>query len=170
MENLRIYKVKDGYIRYLHSRDPKVQYNKGAQRPYVGVVLKVGRFSYFVPMESPKLNHAKIKNGKHILKLDNGKYGLLGFNNMIPVHKNALIEFDIAKEENEKYKRLLQRQAEICNRKKADIVNRANLTYIDVISKENDFLVKISCDFKKLERACKQYNPNYSSKRANSNI
>lgn len=28
MENLHIYKVSDHYIRYLHSRDHKVQYNK----------------------------------------------------------------------------------------------------------------------------------------------
>lgn len=69
MENLHIYKVSDHYIRYLHSRDHKVQYNKNARRPYVGVVFKFGGFNYFVPMESPKENHAKIKPGKHILKL-----------------------------------------------------------------------------------------------------
>lgn len=31
MENLHIYKVSDHYIRYLHSRDHKVQYNKNAR-------------------------------------------------------------------------------------------------------------------------------------------
>ena len=54
MEALRIYKVNDSYISYLHSRDNKVQYNKNAKRPYVGVVFSFGGYKYFVPMESPK--------------------------------------------------------------------------------------------------------------------
>ena len=33
MERLRIYKVSDHYVRFLQSRDPKVQYNKGNRRP-----------------------------------------------------------------------------------------------------------------------------------------
>ena len=98
MESLRIYKIKNKYIRYLHSIDSKVQYNKSAKRPYVGVVFSFAGFKYFVPMESPKPNHSKIKSGKHILKLKNGEYGLLGFNNMIPVHKDALIRFDVSEE------------------------------------------------------------------------
>lgn len=162
MENLHIYKVSDHYIRYLHSRDHKVQYNKNARRPYVGVVFKFGGFNYFIPMESPKENHAKIKPGKHILKLKNGRYGLLGFNNMIPVHKDALIDFDISAEEDEKYKRLLQHQVETCNRMKADIINHAQMTYFDVVSSKNKFLTGISCDFKKLEKACKEYNINFA--------
>lgn len=161
METLRLYRVEDVYIRYLHSRDCKVQYNKDARRPYVGVVLDFGGFKYFVPMESPKPNHVKIKSGKHILKLKNGEYGLLGFNNMIPVHKDALIEFDINDERDEKYKKLLQRQILICNRMKADILNHAQMTYFDVVNLKNKFLIEISCDFRNLEMACKQYKKDY---------
>lgn len=169
MESLKIYKVSEQYIRYLNSRDSKVQFNKNARRPYVGVVFTFGRFKYFVPMESPKPNHKNIKSGKHILKLDGGLYGMLGFNNMIPVHNDALIEFDINAEPDEKYKRLLQHQAELCNRKKADILNHAQMTYFDVTSGNNKFLVNISCDFKKLEKACREYKkdfkPNEKSKK-----
>ncbi len=165
MENLRIYKVNDRYIRYLHSKDSKVQYNKNARRPYVGVVFTWHGFKYFVPMESPKSNHENIKSGKHILKLKNGKYGLLGFNNMIPVHKDALIEFDIDAEQDEKYRTLLQRQAEICNRNKADIINHAQMTYFDVVEQTNKFLMSISCDFRKLEQACKNYKKDYVYKK-----
>ena len=113
MKSLRLYKVEDRYIRYLHSRDNR-----------------------------------KIKSGKHILKLKNGEYGMLGFNNMIPVHKDALIEFDINSETDEKYRRLLQRQVDVCNRMKADILDHAQKTYFDVTTNRNDFLVSISCDFK----------------------
>lgn len=85
MNNLRIYRVDDRYIRFLKSRDHRVQDNKNKRRPYVGIVLTVGQYEYFVPMESPKPNHANIKSGKHIMRLDGGRLGLLGFNNMIPV-------------------------------------------------------------------------------------
>lgn len=159
LENLRIYRIDDRYIRFLRSRDGKVQDNKNRRRPYVGVVLLIGGYQYFVPMESPKPNHQNIKPGKHILKLDNGNLGLLGFNNMVPVHKDALIVFNIDKEPDENYRNLLKRQAAICNRMKADILNHASRTYFDVVNNKNKFLVNISCDFKKLEKACKDYKP-----------
>ena len=164
MENLRIYRISDHYVRYLHSRDSKVQFNKGSRRPYVGVVLRVGGYKYFVPMESPRANHVNIKPGKHIIKLDGGKMGLLGFNNMIPVPKEALIEFDIAAEPDVKYRELLKRQASLCNRMKADILNQASATYYDVVNDKNKFLVGISCDFKTLEIASKKYKKDYKPK------
>ena len=148
----------------MHGRDPKVQYNKGAKRPYVGVVFTFAGFQYFVPMESPKPNHASIKPGKHIIKLDGGRYGMLGFNNMIPVHKDALIEFDIGAEPDQKYRELLKRQATLCNRIKADILNHAQMTYFDVVQNKNKFLVAISCDFKALEKACRAYRKDYKPK------
>jgi len=163
MQTLRIYKVDDKYIRYLNGKDNRVQYNKDAKRPYVGVVFTFAGYQYFVPMESPKPNHASIKPGKHIIKLDGGQYGLLGFNNMIPVHKDALVEYDINAEKNIKYKTLLQRQVTVCNRIRADILNHAQMTYFDVVNEKNKFLVGISCDFKKLEQACKKYDPNHQN-------
>lgn len=164
MESLRIYRISDHYIRYMNSRDSKVQYNKGAKRPYIGVVFSFGGFKYFVPMESPKPNHVNIKAGKHILKLDNGKYGILGFNNMMPVHKDVLIELNINAEPDQKYRELLKRQASLCNRMKADILNHAQMTYFDVVRGKNKFLLSISCDFKALEAACKKYRKDYTAK------
>lgn len=111
MNALRIYRVTDHYIAFLHSRDSRVQFNKQTSRPYVGVVLHVGEFKYFVPMESPKPHHKKIKPGTHILKMDDGRLGLLGFNNMIPVRDDVLITFDIAEEPDADYSALLQKQA-----------------------------------------------------------
>lgn len=165
MESLRIYRISDHYIRFLRSKDSRVQYNKGNRRPYVGVVLKVGGCQYFVPMESPKANHKNIKPGKHILQLGGGRYGQLGFNNMVPVHKDALIEFDFASEPDEAYRELLKRQAAICNRMKADILDHAQRTYFDVVNQKNKFLMSISCDFKALENACKSYKKDYKPKK-----
>lgn len=164
MESLKIYRVEEKYIRFLKSRDDKVQDNKGRRRPYVGVVLYVGSYKYFVPMESPKPNHANLKPGRHILKLDEGRLGLLGFNNMIPVPDSALIQFDIDNEPDEKYAELLRRQASYINRNKAAVYSHASSTYFHVVTKKTDFLRGISCNFPKLEKACDQYNPNRNSK------
>lgn len=157
MERLRLYKITENYVNYLHGVDSRVQYNKGAKRPYVGIVFTFGGFQYFVPMESPKPNHANIKPGKHILRIEGGKYGLLGFNNMIPVPKDAIIEYDINSEPDLKYRQLLLHQIASCNRMKADILNHAQLTYFDVIRNKNKFLAGISCNFAELEKACKGY-------------
>ena len=48
MENLRIYRITDHYVRYLNGTDSRVQYNKNAKRPYVGVVFTFGKFKHFV--------------------------------------------------------------------------------------------------------------------------
>ena len=44
---------------------------------------------------------------------------------------------------------------------KADILDHAQKTYFDVIKKKNKFLMKISCDFLALEKACKAYKKDY---------
>ena len=170
MEQLQIYKIEDKYVRFLKSRDSRVQDNKGRKRPYVGVVLYVGSYQYFVPMESPKPNHASIKPGKHIMKLDDGKLGLLGFNNMIPVPASALISFDIDAEPDPSYAELLRRQASYINRAKADVLNHASQTYYSVVTQKNAFLSSICCDFSKLEKACDRYNPNFIHKQTTGKI
>ncbi len=164
MDNFKLFKIEDKYINYLKGCDSRVQNNKNKRRPYVGVVLIVGNCKYFVPMESPKPNHENIKAGTHILKLDNGHLGLLGFNNMIPVHESAIVTFDINQEPDKQYRELLKRQVSYINRKKADIYDRASKTYYKATKGNNRFLSNICCDFKKLEQACKYYDPNYSNK------
>ena len=166
MESLKIYRITEKYVRFLNTVDSRVQYNKGARRPYVGIVLTVGSYRYFVPMESPKPNHKNLKASVHIMPLAGGRYGILGFNNMIPVPTTALISFDIDKEPDRKYAELLKRQASYINKHKSDVFDRASRTYYLATTKNKDsFFVKVCCDFKKLESACGRYNPNYSPKR-----
>ncbi len=164
MENLKLYRINNKYIRYLQGCDSRVQNNKNQRRPYVGIVLCVSSYNYFVPMESPKANHNNVKSGIHILKLDDGKLGMLGFNNMIPVHESALISFDIDQEPDERYAELLRRQISYMNKRKADIFYHASKTYYKATKGNIKFLNEICCDFKKLENACNHYNPNYSKK------
>jgi len=157
LDKLRIYRIREGFIEFLHERDKKVQYNKGERRPYLGVVMEVGGHKYFVPMESPKPNHAKIKNGVHIMRIDGGKYGLLGFNNMVPAKEFFLVPFDIAAEPDEQYRNLLWNQLDFCNKHREEIAEHARKTYEGVTEKHIPFLMKISCDFKLLEKEYVKY-------------
>ncbi|MDY3015360.1 MAG: type III toxin-antitoxin system ToxN/AbiQ family toxin [Evtepia sp.] len=162
MDQLKIYRIADKYIRFLRSIDQRVQYNKNARRPYVGVVLIVGSYRYFVPMESPKENHKAIKPSKHIFPIDSGKYGILGFNNMLPVPSDALELIQIEAENDRKYAELLKRQISFINRNKAEIYDRAQKTYFRATTKnKNSFFRKICCDFKRLERASNQYRSSF---------
>lgn len=161
METLKLYHVSDKYISFLKSRDSRVQHNKNKSRPYVGVVLYVGAYRYFVPMESPKPNHKNIRAGVHIMRIENGAMGILGFNNMIPVNDDALIPFNIDTDiKDDQYAELLRRQVSFINRRKADVLNHATKTYYSAVSGKNRFLSSVCCDFKKLERACDRYDPN----------
>ena len=102
MSKFKFVHVSEKYIKYLHSVDNRVQFNKDQRRPYVGIVLSIKQMNYYVPLESPKKNHANIKSNGPILKLDDGKLGIMGFNNMIPVNAKCLIDFDILSLTDEK--------------------------------------------------------------------
>ena len=160
LNNLRLYKIDINYIKYLYSFDNRVQYNPdredvySAKRPYLGVVLKIDKYDYFVPLEHPRQSHQTMKNNIFIFKIHNGKYGILGFNNMIPVKKEQLIEFDINKE-NARYKQILISQYHFCNKHSKEIEEKANETYNRSI--KNHFMKKICCDFRLLEKKSEEY-------------
>ena len=164
MKRFKFFHINEKYIRYLHSGDYRVQFNKGERRPYVGIVLRINDIQYYVPLESPKENHSKIRSGGPVLKLDNGKLGIMGFNNMIPVPDEALIHFDFVDIEDQKYRNLLINQLDYCNRNKELIHHRAETTYRKVITGKVPHYTKICCDYKKLERMCINYDPCYKTK------
>lgn len=164
MAKFKFYHIQEKYINYLHSIDNRVQMNKGEHRPYVGVVLSVNGMSYYVPLESPKPNHANLKSGGPVLKLDNGRLGIMGFNNMIPVVPACLLPFDFKDIQDEKYKMLLINQLNYCEKNAELIVHRAEVTYRKAVSGCAPFYTKICCNFKKLERKASLYDPNYVPK------
>lgn len=157
MEKLRLYHIREGYVEFLHKIDYRVQWNKGQRRPYVGIVLKVNGYDYYVPLESPKPNHANIKSGGPVLKLDNGLLGIMGFNNMIPVKKYQLLEFNILEEADEQYRNLLLKQLAYCEKNRGLILSRAETTYRKATDGKNPFYRRVCCDFKRLEQNCDKY-------------
>ena len=95
------------------------------------------------------------------MKLDEGRLGVMGFNNMIPVLDSCLIKFDIQAVRDTKYKMLLLNQLEYCNKNRDLILQRAQTTYRRALSRKIPLYQKVCCNFEKLERKSKRYDPNY---------
>ena len=65
MEELLFYTVDRNYIRYLSEFESHISYNKdeiGHSRPYLGIVLRIEKYEYFVPLYSYKKHYEKYKN------------------------------------------------------------------------------------------------------------
>ena len=65
-EKLKLVKINSEYCDYLRRFDKRVPYNfdKKINRPFVGILFKVGNCKYFALLSSPKEKHLKMKNIK----------------------------------------------------------------------------------------------------------
>jgi len=106
IDKLNFYTVSDEYINYLYQFDNKIPYNKNSKRPYVGIVLKINNLNYFAPLFSPKKSHSKYSDNPTYMKIGSN-YGIIRFNNMIPVPQSELKYLNINNIKDQKYKMLL---------------------------------------------------------------
>ena len=97
--NFKIVKVDYKYCDYLRKFNNKVCYNSGLKelRPFIGILFAVNNFEYFAPLSSTKLKHKNMKNNIDIIKINCGEYGVVNFNNMIPVSSENYELFDLNK-------------------------------------------------------------------------
>ena len=72
METLKIYSVTDEYINYLRTSYPNVYSNKQDTRVhtrnYVGVVIKVENYNYYLPLSSPKETDYQVAGDGKVIK------------------------------------------------------------------------------------------------------
>ncbi|MBD5519859.1 MAG: type III toxin-antitoxin system ToxN/AbiQ family toxin [Lachnospiraceae bacterium] len=157
-DNIRIYGVKDSYIKYLSQYQEHLFLHEGGSpgRKYIGVVFEINNLSYFAPLSSFKLKHKKMKESVDFIKIKD--YAVININNMIPVPKGQLIELNINAEKNPHYKFLLQAESREINRQKSRIRKNAEIVYnhkkrngnlTPLAKRTNDFemLEKLSRDF-----------------------
>ena len=135
---MKFYNIKDEYINYLKKYDAKVVDNKKGKRPYVGVVLEIEGIKYYTPFTLPKEKHRKMKNTKDFRKINQGIYGAINFNNMIPVVDSALLLIDIDAMEDSKYQRLLQNQYKCIKADREQIGYKTMNAYKDFLRKMNN--------------------------------
>ena len=163
--NLRFYRADVAYCDFLRQSDPCVPYIQDEKhaRPFVGVLLTVNGLDYFAPLSSPKPKHKSMKNQVDFMKINNGKWGAINFNNMIPIHTSCLKVVDMKVSQSDDiaetaYKNLLANQLSWCNSNKAGILARAAKLYNIIINKQAwPELAKRCCDFLKDEEQYRAY-------------
>lgn len=160
MNKLNFYIVKEKYILYMREFDRRISknYAEKSKRPFIGIILEVNEVLYFAPFTSPKKKHLKMKNKVDFLKIDEGKLGAINFNNMIPVPIEQCIKIDVENEKDNKYKMLLYKQINWCNKNTKMILHRAELLYNKVINnKLPKNIIDRCCNFRLLEEKSKNY-------------
>ena len=164
-KNFKIVKVDAIYCDYLRDYDSKVPYNAGTKilRPYIGVLFTINNCEYFAPLSSPKPKHKNLKNTIDILKINQGEYGVINFNNMIPINESNYIEFDLNKIPKDKKEmlriNLLKNQLRWLTSNKKEVINKSKLLY-DLYTKNKlpQNVKDRCCNFILLEEKCKEYN------------
>ncbi|MFI3206070.1 MAG: type III toxin-antitoxin system ToxN/AbiQ family toxin [Clostridia bacterium] len=157
--------VNTDYCNYLRKSDPRVPYtmDKKSIRPFVGIVFTVNNHNYYAPLTSPKQKHISMKNQVDFLKINDGKWGAINFNNMIPVPSELLNKIELRHYENDSveeqhYKNLLANQLSWCNSNKDKIIKQAEKLYIMITSnKAREALLNRCCNFKLDEENCLKY-------------
>ena len=161
----KIVMVDSKYCDYLRKFDSKVPYNAFDKklRPFLGILFMVNDIEYFAPLSSPKSKHLKLESKIDLLKIDDGRLGVVNFNNMLPVTDDNVIFIDLDKkcltETEKKYMKLLKKQLFWLRRNDVKIYERAKKLYSKYTNgtlKQN--IVKRCCNFKLLEEKCNEYN------------
>lgn len=164
IRNFKIVKVNSEYCNYLRNFDCRVSYSAGEKnlRPFIGILFTVDKFEYFAPLSSPKAKHTTLTNTIDLVKIDNGKLGVINFNNMIPVSKNnyELINLSIIPNTQEELKRqyLLKTQLRWLNKNERMVKGKAVRLYN--LYKKGELPKRVMnrcCNFKLLEEKCNEY-------------
>lgn len=164
-KSFKIVKVNFKYCDYLRQYDNKVSYNAGTKdlRPFIGVLFMIDKCEYFAPLSSPKPKHSKLKNTLDLIKIENGTYGVVNFNNMIPVMDKNYVIFDLNKKTEDKRENfrleLLRNQLRWLTANKKDVNTKSKLLYN--LYKSNKLPKNVKdrcCNFPLLEEKCREYN------------
>ena len=154
MGKLRIYEINAGYIDYLASFIPHLFHNKKSgqqnERKYIGIVLEVRGQQYFAPLSSFKEKHRYMNEGLDLIKIK--RLAVINLNNMFPVPPSQIVNFDIKKVKDQKYKALLQREYRVIASIEDKICENAGKLYEYKIEKGDSTPLAERCnDFLLLE-------------------
>lgn len=163
---LRWYVADKEYVKYLRQFEDKVEnieYNEKL-KPYIGIVININGFDYYVPISSVKQKHYKMSDRMDFIKIMQKEkiIGVLNLNNMIPISDNNvkqlkyehIEEYRDFKTEEEKrlYISFLSFELSLINKNTEKIIKNATNLYNEKISNKNSNISKRCCDFKLLEK------------------
>ena len=61
-DNFGFYNIDIDYLKYLHDIDPEVQFDADKlydRKPFLGILVVIGEYNYFLPLTSSKPKHSK---------------------------------------------------------------------------------------------------------------
>lgn len=156
IDRVKFYRISDKYIEYLSKFDSHVSWNKEQKRPYIGIVLEIGKYLYFAPLYSYKSKYDHYKENPSFMRVKDRKgrnLSIIRLSEMIPVLKEEvkLLDFE---ERGKKYKDLLQAETDYINDNRNCLYNKAKKIYRNVTEIKVPFFIDISCDYKTLEEKC----------------
>ncbi len=174
MEEFKIYSVSDRYISYLRKSFSNVYSNKVDirihTRKYLGVVLRIGQYNYYIPMSSPKPtdyqqagNSVVIKKSivpiiRVVVKNAKGERELkatLRISHMIPVPDSELELYDLDNEQDIAYKELVQNEIIFIRKNQKKISANAQLIYKQKQEKDTSAkYVSSALDYCAIEKMC----------------
>lgn len=176
IDDFKMYSVSDKYIDFLRTRYPNVYSNKEIQRThtrkYIGIVLRIGDFCYYVPLSSPKRSDYQQAGSQQVIKKsivpiirivarnsqgNKELKGTLCVSHMIPVPESELELYDLEHEQDLAYKDLVQDELLFIRRNKAKIENNVKLMYKQKQEGGSAGYIKSALDFKALEKRCTEY-------------
>lgn len=180
-QDFGFYNVDIDYLRYLHSIEPEVQFSEDKdyqQKPFLGIIVLIGSYTYFIPLTSGKPKHSKWKNvgtahyliyeqvkktelrpndiSKSISNVDALKiFAALDIKKMIPVKDGLYTRIDFSALNDQKYADLLEKEYRFCQKIQNGILLKAHQIYEK--QKSTGVVYPIYCNYSKLEAACDTY-------------
>lgn len=174
---MKLYSITDNYINYLREYEKRVYDNKEdirkVTRKYLGIVLKINDFNYYIPMSSPKKSDYKgnkiRKSIVPIVRMISQKEvdgipvlkGTLRISNMIPVPESELILYEPKFEQNKNYKILVEKELEFIGKNEDMIRKYTRIMYNQKINNYDVSYINNVVDFKLLEQKCLEYTHKY---------
>lgn len=177
MEEFKLYSVSDEYIEYLRSVVPNVYSNKVETRvhtrKYIGTVIQLGNYHYYIPLSSPKESDYQIAGENKVIKksivpiirivVKNAKgekelKGTLRISHMIPVPQSELQLYDVENESDLAYKDLVQNEIIFIRKNQKKILSHAQLLYKQKTEHDRSAgYVKAALDYGKLEELLRTF-------------
>lgn len=146
---LQFFDVDKNYTDYLRNNgDSKIPYidYKNRNKFLCGIVLTINNMNYYVPVSSNKENF----KSSLLIRPDNITTSSLRFSFMFPCPIENITIKDFSKEKDIKYKNLMQKEYEFCNKNLNRIKKKANEIYNLGLIEENRKKFNL-CNFPLLE-------------------
>ena len=156
------YTVNPDYLKYLNEIDSEVYYNSSYRKsikPFVGIIVGIKNYYYFIPISSAKEKHIRWKNvsDEHFLIYE-------------VISKSITIKGDIYKYYSDKekmhvlsildqrYKDLFEKEYAFCLKIKNKILKKVEKIYNK--QKTTGIVRKSNCNFLELEKAMMNWQEN----------